>query len=80
MKNDERTVELARVLAESELTDGELESVAGGINPQPLPPGGGDFLGKPNPGVLAGLNPQPLPPGGDPRRLSSSLVAFTRAR
>lgn len=34
----------------SELSASELERVAGGLNPQPLPPG-------------RALNPQPLPPG-----------------
>jgi hypothetical protein len=33
-----------------ELSDRELEKVAGGLNPQPLPP-------------CHELNPQPLPPG-----------------
>jgi hypothetical protein len=33
-----------------ELSDRELETVTGGLNPQPLPPG-------------RALNPQPLPPG-----------------
>ena len=50
-KDDVNPIEI-----DCELTLEELEAVAGGINPQPLPPRRGE-LG------IHFLNPQPLPPG-----------------
>ena len=44
--------------ADCELSLEELEAVAGGLNPQPLPP---LWMGR-EPGIRF-LNPQPLPPG-----------------
>jgi hypothetical protein len=50
-KDDVNPIEM-----DCELTLEELEAVAGGLNPQPLPPRWGEH------GVRF-LNPQPLPPG-----------------
>jgi predicted ribosomally synthesized peptide with nif11-like leader len=41
--------------AGGELSDGALEQVAGGINPQPLPPGGARSFLQINPGLLRGI-------------------------
>ena len=73
MKNSSKNDRGTQGLVGAELADGELESVAGGINPQPLPPGARS-LPIFNPGALVELNPQPLPPGGDPRRSGFSFV------
>ena len=50
-EHDLKTIEM-----DCKLSLEELEAVAGGINPQPLPPRRGE------PGIRF-LNPQPLPPG-----------------
>ena len=52
-KDDVNAIEM-----DCELTLEELEAVAGGLNPQPLPP---LWIGR-EPGIRF-LNPQPLPPG-----------------
>ena len=50
-EHDLKTIEM-----DCELSLEELEAVAGGINPQPLPPRRGEH-------GIRFLNPQPLPPG-----------------
>jgi hypothetical protein len=44
------------------LSDEALDRVAGGLNPQPLPPGM-RLNPQPLPPGMRFLNPQPLPPG-----------------
>jgi hypothetical protein len=50
--------EMKTIEMDCELSLEELEAVAGGLNPQPLPP---LLIGR-EPGIHF-LNPQPLPPG-----------------
>jgi hypothetical protein len=50
--------EMNAIETDCELSLEELGAVAGGLNPQPLPP----FQIRREPGIRF-LNPQPLPPG-----------------
>jgi hypothetical protein len=50
-----------------ELSDEDLQSIAGGLNPQPIPPGSLFYNGYKDPFNKVTLNPQPEPPGAASR-------------